>query len=585
MDSTPNLQLPYLIAAQAQKHVTHNEALRALDAVVQLLVLDKDLATPPGSPADGSRYIVAASPTGAWTGNADHIAAWQDGAWAFYAPREGWLAWVADEDKLYAFSGSAWVEFTAPGVGAPLFGINATADTTNRLAVKSTASLFDNVGNGHQKKINKAAAGDTASTLYQTGYSGRAEHGLTGDDNFHVKVSPDGSTWYEAMIVDRSTGNVGFGTAPTARMTVSNNVTAPPSVGSTSLFHFVGADAVNPSYVFDAFAGFHVLTARRANGTNASKSALAADDAIFQFNANGYNGSAYSNARARIRLFAGEAWSGSAQGTYVTIDTTANGGTSIAEKVRVTGDGKVGIGTTAPSNKLGIEGIAAPETDNSYTLGTASKRWSEVYAATGTINTSDARLKTEVADSALGLGFVCALRPRSFKWLEGGRGVEWDEETYEEQEQATDQVAGIGTEIDIVDGQAVVRQVPTMHEVPLFDELPMVDAQGTPILLAKEDGSLVQATHRVPRMRTVQYTRPVKREVAKAGVRTHYGFVAQEVKAALDEAGVGDFAGWVLSDKNDPGSTQGLRTDQFIAPLIKAVQELAARVAALEANH
>jgi hypothetical protein len=439
----------------------------------------------------------------------------------------------------------------------------------------------DNVGNGHQQKINKAAAGDTASTLYQTGYSGRAEFGLTGDDNFHVKVSPDGSTWYEAMIVDRSTGNVGFGAAPTARMTVSNNVTAPPSVGA-SLFHFVGADAANPSYVFDAFAGFHVLTARRANGTNASKSALAANDPIFQFNANGYHGSDYSTARARIRLFAGEAWSGSAQGTYVTIDTTANGGTSIAEKVRVTGDGKLGVGTSTPSNKLAVEGIAAPETDNSYTLGTAAKRWSEVYAATGIINTSDARLKTEVADSALGLSFVCALRPRSFKWLEGGRSVEWDEETYEEQEQVTEQVAG--TEIEIVDGQAVVRQVPTTFEVPLFDELPLVDAQGSPILVAKEDGSLVQATHRVPRMRTVQYTRPVKREVAKAGVRTHYGFVAQEVKAALDAAGAGDFAGWVLSDKNDPDSTQGLRTDQLLATLVRAVQELAARVATLEAR-
>ena len=57
MDNTPNLQLPYLMAAQAQKHVTHNEALRALDAIVQLLVLDKDLASLPGSPTDGSRYI------------------------------------------------------------------------------------------------------------------------------------------------------------------------------------------------------------------------------------------------------------------------------------------------------------------------------------------------------------------------------------------------------------------------------------------------------------------------------------------------------------------------------------------------
>ncbi|KAB2846219.1 MAG: DUF2793 domain-containing protein, partial [Hyphomicrobiaceae bacterium] len=59
-DQTPNLSLPYIIAAQAQKHVTHNEALRTLDAVVQLSVLDKDLSAPPVSPLDGDRYIVAA---------------------------------------------------------------------------------------------------------------------------------------------------------------------------------------------------------------------------------------------------------------------------------------------------------------------------------------------------------------------------------------------------------------------------------------------------------------------------------------------------------------------------------------------
>jgi Carbohydrate esterase, sialic acid-specific acetylesterase len=122
--------------------------------------------------------------------------------------REGWLAWVADEDTIYAFDGSAWA------ASIKLLGINATPDSTNRLAVKSPASLFDNVGNGHQQKINKAAAGDTASTLYQTGYSGRAEYGLTGDDNFHVKVSPDGSSWKAAVVVDRSSGDVAFPQLP-----------------------------------------------------------------------------------------------------------------------------------------------------------------------------------------------------------------------------------------------------------------------------------------------------------------------------------------------------------------------------------
>jgi hypothetical protein len=113
MSNSTNLILPFIEAAQAQKHVTHNEALQVLDAVVQLMVLDKDLATPPGSPADGDRYIVASSPTGAWTGHTGHVAAYQDGAWAFSIPKEGWWAWAADEDKVYVYTGSAWIDYAA----------------------------------------------------------------------------------------------------------------------------------------------------------------------------------------------------------------------------------------------------------------------------------------------------------------------------------------------------------------------------------------------------------------------------------------------------------------------------------------
>ena len=69
-DTTPNIALPFLFAAQAQKHVTLNESLLRLDAVVQLTVLDRDLAAPPGSPADGDRFIIAAGASGAWAGQA-----------------------------------------------------------------------------------------------------------------------------------------------------------------------------------------------------------------------------------------------------------------------------------------------------------------------------------------------------------------------------------------------------------------------------------------------------------------------------------------------------------------------------------
>ena len=102
-DLTPNLSLPYIMAARAQKHVTHNEAVRILDALVQLAVADRDLATPPAAPADGARYIVAASPSGAW---------------AILAPKEGWLAWVADENLLLAYDGAAWAGIGGGGAGS-----------------------------------------------------------------------------------------------------------------------------------------------------------------------------------------------------------------------------------------------------------------------------------------------------------------------------------------------------------------------------------------------------------------------------------------------------------------------------------
>lgn len=107
-DST-NLLLPYIAASQAQKHITHNEALRLLDGVVQLSVLDRNLTAPPGSPADGARYLVASGATGAWAGWDGSIAMWSDGAWYRLLPRSGWICWVQDESLAIVWTGSAWV--------------------------------------------------------------------------------------------------------------------------------------------------------------------------------------------------------------------------------------------------------------------------------------------------------------------------------------------------------------------------------------------------------------------------------------------------------------------------------------------
>lgn len=82
----------------------------------------------------------------------------------------------------------------------------AEGDANNVLNVKGSGSLFDGGTGSHQLNINKDLAEDTASIVFQTGYSGRAEFGTIGSDQFQMKVSSDGNTFKQALIVDESTG-------------------------------------------------------------------------------------------------------------------------------------------------------------------------------------------------------------------------------------------------------------------------------------------------------------------------------------------------------------------------------------------
>lgn len=107
MTTTTNLSITLLEQAQAQKEVTVNAALVRIDALMNTGAKDKDLATPPGSPAAGDVYIIAASPTGAWSGQAGKIT-FYDTTWRFITPREGMTLWVQDENVYYGYDGAAW---------------------------------------------------------------------------------------------------------------------------------------------------------------------------------------------------------------------------------------------------------------------------------------------------------------------------------------------------------------------------------------------------------------------------------------------------------------------------------------------
>lgn len=207
-DDTPLLNLPLILPAQAQKHVTHNEALRLLDITVQLAVLDRDLNTPPATPQEGDRYIVGPAPTGAWEGRANQIAAFWGGIWAFVTPGNGWLARLLDESVTLVHQGGVWSHANPTPETLPRLGIATTPDATNRLAVASPATLLTHGGAGHQVKVNKATAADTASLLFQTNFSGRAEIGLAGSDAFSVKVSANGTSFATALSADPVTGTL-----------------------------------------------------------------------------------------------------------------------------------------------------------------------------------------------------------------------------------------------------------------------------------------------------------------------------------------------------------------------------------------
>lgn len=210
-DQSPILSLPLIQAAQAQKHVTHNEALMRLDYLVQLRVSDRTLTTPPGSPVEGQRHIVATGASGAWAGQEGDIALWQDGAWQFQTPQEGWRAFVMAETLSVTRIGSGWVADGLPSTASfTQVGVSAAPDASNRLSVSSPATLLNHAGAGHQLKLNKAASGNTASVLFQTGFSGRAEMGTTGSDDFALKVSPDGSAFSTALTIATSTAEVAF---------------------------------------------------------------------------------------------------------------------------------------------------------------------------------------------------------------------------------------------------------------------------------------------------------------------------------------------------------------------------------------
>jgi hypothetical protein len=674
MTNSTHLDLPYLDAAQAQKHVTHNDALRMLDALVQLAVAARNVTSVPAAPAEGGRWLVGAGATGAFAGNANNVAAFQDGIWRFFVPQKGWCAYVEGEGIVVLFDGTAWNDLGLSFhtlQNLTRLGIGTTADATNMLAAKLNTALFtakptSEGGTGDLRiTLNKSAAPNTVSQLYQDNYSGRAEIGLTGDDSFHFKVSPDGSTWYDALILSSAAGdkfapagglvlgsnsffvttsssgsvtplsqvqgtggNAAFlaarfsndanasrvffaksrgasiatqgaialgddlggasfagsdgsamrhgatvkalatgsatatgvptkiefdtsdGTAaPSNRMEIGPNGAIGVGVGydTSNLFKFsvsgafkaaidpaftgaalsgtnfwlIGTPGLSTRFVVECVATSAQFVARRANGSSTARTALLAGDNIYYFTGFGHDGSADGTAGAGgVAMSANENWNSTSHGTYVAFYTVQNGTIGQAEKARVDNAGNLLVGNTTGTDKLTVSGNAVPFADNTYSCGKSGARWSAIWSANGTIQTSDERDKTIVERfaSMQAVAIIDAVQPIKFRWKVGGQSESRN----------------------VVEHKHVSRDDPQRFS------------------------------------QEVDYT-------PEPGKRIHAGFVAQEMKAAMDANG-GDFGAWGLEDVGDPASRQFLRPDQLISILWEALRETRRDLADLKAH-
>jgi len=471
VENTSRLDLPYIMPSQAQKHVTHNEALRMLDCLVQPVVKSRKFSAPPANPAEGDGYIVAAGATDIWVGKENSIACFTDGAWQFFTPAAGWQLYDAGAVERIVFDGTGWLGADAGGSARPFFGVNTDADTTNRLAVASAFSLFTHEGSDHRVKVNKASTTNTASHLFQTGYSGRAEFGLTGDDDFSIKTSIDGASWTTVL------------KASTTDISLLQGVVGYVDIGPHS-----------------------ISTAPTSGGAAMEISAGIPGDryAFFDFHASDEQ-SDYSSRFIR---------NPGADGAFA-IENVGAGGITLNA-----GGGVVALGTNYVTRSQQSASDFSPATDNAYSLANSTCRWSSVWAANGTIQTSDARDKTIVGELPFAGAMVDAIEPKLFRWKVGGKTV-----------------------------KIVQRRNASMNtKNPAAKSIATVETE----------------------------------EVERPGKRVHAGFVAQDIRAAMEKAGV-DFGAWGLAEKDDPDSRQWTRPDQLIAVLWSALRETRADLQGLKA--
>lgn len=270
----------------------------------------------------------------------------------------GYVALQSNGAGKWTIVDQATTSLSAVAVGAPF-------DPNNVLSVCGQSALFNGTGNFNITVNKGGGAGDTSDTasfIFEDGFSGRAQIGLCGDDDFHFKVSPNGTTWYDAIDVMAGSGlakaNYGLSVTggdimvgnntPTAPLTITPQTAALPTPQGGTQIHGVGANGTGPSLQLNAYAAGSTLRFYRADTGLGSESALASGDVIGAINALGYDGSIYSGGAAYQNYAAVGAWTTSNHGTVIQFGTTPQGSTTRTTVMSLYAGVVVGNGTTDP---------------------------------------------------------------------------------------------------------------------------------------------------------------------------------------------------------------------------------------------
>lgn len=141
--ATPNLALPLLASGQAQKEITHNEALCLIDAMLGGVIETASLSAPPASASPGAVWLVASDPSGAWSGQAGQLAIATEGGWRFVSPRIGCRFFDKSRAAIICLGENGWsvpIPLTLPD-GGSVVDVEARATLTNLKDILTSLGL------------------------------------------------------------------------------------------------------------------------------------------------------------------------------------------------------------------------------------------------------------------------------------------------------------------------------------------------------------------------------------------------------------------------------------------------------------